>query len=135
MTLVQLVFFVILPLSIGAIGVICGEKFRLQQMAGLGVRSVSKRATSEIKPRAVKSARFHHAIRYEAARMAQIGIDRYQSLRPYIEPNHLNEYIAISIKTGRFAATPEGNLEEFAQSLDLDDFLWVSRIGHGVARK
>lgn len=68
--------------------------------------------------------------RQERARFVQLGMKHYETLRPKIEQTHRGEYIAISVKTGRFTATgDDAKLKQFADSLGPDDFLWMTRVG------
>jgi hypothetical protein len=68
--------------------------------------------------------------RQERTRFVELGMKRYEALRPTIEHTHLGEFIAISVKTGRFTATRDDTkLKQFAESLEADDFLWMTRVG------
>jgi hypothetical protein len=68
--------------------------------------------------------------RQERARFVQLGVKRYNALRLEIEREHPGEYVAISVKTGRYTATlDDAKLKAFADSLGSDDFLWMTRVG------
>src|SRR6202051_1279574 len=68
--------------------------------------------------------------RQERARFIERGADIYNALRPKIEGTHKGKYIAISCNTGRFTTTEDdAKLKTFAEALDPNDFLWMTRVG------
>jgi hypothetical protein len=67
--------------------------------------------------------------RQERAQFVELGLKRYESLRTELERTHLGEYVAISIKTGKYTTTEDdAKLKEFADKLGPDDFLWMTRV-------
>jgi hypothetical protein len=68
--------------------------------------------------------------RKERAEFIQRGMKHYEALRSKLEQEHRGEYIAISVKTGRYTTTrDDAKLKVFADSLSPDDFLWMTRVG------
>jgi hypothetical protein len=68
--------------------------------------------------------------RQERARFIERGADIYEKLRPKIEGSHRGMYIAISVNTERFTTTDDdAKLKAFAEKLDPNDFLWMTRVG------
>lgn len=68
--------------------------------------------------------------RQERARFIERGADIYRALRPKIEQTHYGKYIAISVNTERFTTTDDdAKLKAFAEALDPNDFLWMTRVG------
>jgi len=89
-------------------------------------RSVSLGRTAEKQP----VDRKRPLTRQERAQFIERGAEIYESLRPGIERMHRGEYIAISVRTGKFTTTEDdAKLKSFAESLDRDDFLWMGRVG------
>jgi hypothetical protein len=74
--------------------------------------------------------RKHLLTRQERARFIERGADLYKELRPKIEGTHHGRFIAISVNTGRFTtADDDAAFKVFADKLEPDDFLWMTRVG------
>lgn len=98
---------------------------RLHSWNQSGSLAVSS-STAEKQP----MSRSQSLTRQERAEFVELGVRHYQSLRPEIERSHRGEYIAISVKTGKYTTTEDdAKLKAFADSLGPDDFLWMTRVG------
>jgi hypothetical protein len=68
--------------------------------------------------------------RQERTRFIERGAELYNAVRPKFEATHQGRFIAISVKTERvFLAEDDAEFKAFADKLDPDDFLWMTRVG------